>query len=392
MTEKEKSALKEAFGFEEPDRKDAFIQEFVKLERHNNKKTLFPFVIKFVAAAAVMTAVIGNAVLMPKDIKNLENDNIIAEINDETTTVKKDETTTVKKTDKAETATTHITTTKVKKTSLTTVISTNTSKTSVSDATTVLTTVKDTTVATTDSQNLNTTTTVRSEAEHESTRVNEQQEKTDSPSGIHHRDLTVSVDKSYPHREKTITEDQLLNIGSNSPVTSNDPSSDESFQPKDSSKSGINIDISEMYNNSCAVVLANLDEIVYTSIGGKAFTAENITVTQVYKGDIQENDRITVFFKGGFIPAEEYSELYGFPPMPNQDEYSVKVAGESGGDQKEGKSYIFFLKGSGETLPNGAYEPINMGNLSVFELQQNLCRSVGDGNLMFTISQIESGF
>ena len=41
MTDKEKNALKEAFGFEDPDKKNEFVQEFVKLENYNNKKSLF---------------------------------------------------------------------------------------------------------------------------------------------------------------------------------------------------------------------------------------------------------------------------------------------------------------------------------------------------------------
>ncbi len=389
MTDKEKNALKEAFGFEDPDKKNEFVQEFVKLENYNNKKSLFPFIIKFAAAAAMMTAVIGTAIMMPKDIKQPGNDNLI--------TVTTEEATTAKKANNATASTTIIITTKIKTTLTTTVSSTRTAKATASDKTTAITITQAATTAVTASQS--TTTAVRNESERQTTKdnelptneSNERQEESNS-ADVQYRDLTVSVDKNYPLREKTITEKQYSNIGSNSPVTSGEPSSDETFQPKDGWKNGINIDISEMYKNSCAVVLANLDEIVYTSIGGKAFTAENITVSQVYKGDIQVNDRITVFFTGGFIPAEEYSQLYGFPPMHNQDEYSVKIQGESGGNQEQGRSYVFFLKENSGSIPNGAYEPTNMGNISAFELQQDFYRSVGDVNLMITISQLESGF
>ena len=385
MTEKEKSALKEAFGFEEPDRKEEFAQEFAKLESGRNKKPLFPFIIKFAAAAAMMTAVIGAAIMMPKDIKHFSSDSTLTETTSETASA-------AVSTKKAETATAPQTTTKAKTTS-TAAVSTEKAETTTASAvdTTVSATIKAATAAT--SAPITTSTAAaRTEAVQPTTKADMQNEKEESAPGLRYRDLTVSVDRNYPLRGKTITEEEYSGNASNKPEVIGEDSSDESFHPKDNEKSGINIDISEMYNDSCAVVLANLDEIVYTSIGGEAFTAENITVSKVFKGDIRANDRVTVFFRGGFIPAEEYSELYGFPPIACQEEYSVEVAGESGGRQNVGHSYVFFLMNNGEAVPDGAYEPVKMGNMSVFEQQQDILRAVGDENLVFTIQQAENGF
>ena len=387
MTDKERKALKEAFGFEDPDRKEIFAQEFIKLDSGKTKKPLFPTIVKFAAAAAVMTAVIGTAVTMPKDIKHFGSNDNITEITEAVTTVDNEI--------KGEEASTSVTVT-VKTTSKTTVSSSKAATTASSAKAAETTSAPapsgtassaqhsvNTTAATGSSKSENVTTT-------EPLRKDEAETESVKPSG---RDMRVSVDKSYPLRDKIISADAfMLKEESAQKPGIEDSSSDNAFQPKDSDNFGINMDISEMYNNSCAVVLANLDEIVYTSIDGQAYTAENINVIKVYKGDLEPSDRLTVFFRGGFIPAEEYAGLYGFPPIENQNEYSVNIEGESGGEQKQGQNYVFFLKYSSYPVPDRAFEPTSSGNMSVFEPDGRVCTSVGDERCSFNISQAENGF
>ena len=387
MTDKERKALKEAFGFEEPDRKEIFAREFIKLDSGKVKKPLFPIVIKFAAAAAIMTAVIGTAVTMPKDIKHFGNNDNITELTEAVTPadneIKGEEastsaTVTVKTTSKAA-----VSTSKAAAATASAVKTTETTAITVAGTTSSAQHSVNTTTAEGNSKSENITTTTQ-------LRADEAKDETVTLTG---RDMTVSVGKTYPLRDKLISADAFImkEESAQKPGISDSPS-DNAFPPKDSDNCGINIDISEMYDNSCAIVLANLDEIVYTSIDGKAYTAENINVIRVYKGDLEPNDRITVFFGGGFMPAEEYAELYDFPPIEDHEEYSVRVEGDSGGEQKQGQTYVFFLKNSSYPVPDGAFEPTSSGNMSVFELNGGVCKAVGDEGTSFMISQAENGF
>ena len=387
MTDKERKALKEAFGFEVPDRKDIFVQEFIKLDSGKAKKPLFTIVFKFAAAAAVMAAVIGTAVTMPKDIKHFGNNDNITELTEAVTPADSEikgesastsATVTAKTTSKAAVSTSKAVTT----TASSTKAAETTSASAPSGTTASSQHSANTTTSTGNSKSENVTTTTQ-------LRADEAKDETVTLTG---RDMTVSVGKTYPLRDKLISADAFImkEESAHKPGISDSPS-DNAFPPKDSDNCGINIDISEMYDNSCAIVLANLDEIVYTSIDGKAYTAENLNVIRVYKGDLEPNDRITVFFGGGFMPAEEYAELYGFPPIEDQEEYSVRVEGDSGGEQKQGQTYVFFLKNSYYPVPDGAFEPTSSGNMSVYELEDGVCTAVGDGRSYFMISQAENG-
>ena len=391
MTDREKKALTEAFGFEEPDRKDDFVQEFMKLDSGKVKKPIFPTALKFAAAAAMMAAVIGTAVTMPKDIKQFGNIDTVTESNGTVTTASDNE--------NSEPVTTAKSIVTSKSTSMTA------SKTTVTSSKTVTTTASSAktseaataaSAVTTASVKLSVTTTSvsdQSKNERVTTSAAPIKNGEDVSSAPASRDMRVSVDKQYPLRDNIISEDKLITppsscAGQKPAVDGN--SEDGTFQPKDSDNYGINIDISEMYENSCAVILANLDEIVYTSIDGSAFTAENITVSKVYKGDLTENDMLTVFFRGGFLPAEEYAYMYNYPPAEELDGFSVRISGESDGKQEKGRKYIFFLKNSSYPVPGGAFEPTYNGNMSVFEINQGVCTAVGDERCGFTVSRIEN--
>ena len=393
MTDIEKKALKEAFGFEEPDRKNDFVQEFMKLESGRVKKPLFPTVLKFTAAAAMMAAVIGTAVTIPKDIKHFGNIDTITERTETVTTVSDDEkiepVTTVKSivTSKSTSVTASKTTVTASKTDMTTASSAKASQTASAAASTGTTSSARHSVSTTSASDQNKGEIVTTSA----APIKNGEEVSAAPTS---RDMRLSVDKKYPLRDKIISEDELT--GPPSSCVGQKPAVDEgpadgTFQPKDSDNYSINIDISEMYENSCAVILANLDEIVYTSIDGSAFTAENITVSKVYKGDLTANDMVTVFFGGGFLPAEEYAYMYNYPPAEDMNDFSVRISGVSDGEQEEGRKYIFFLKNSSYPVPEGAFEPTYNGNMSVFEIKQGVCTAVGDERCSFTFSRIENG-
>ena len=401
MTDKEKLALKEAFGFEEPDRKDAFALEFVKLESTKKKRSILPIAVKFAAAAAMMAAVIGTALSFPKNIHDLDSiseDHTITEpaVTTQTvSTVTTDIVTHIKTTSAAVASKT--TSTTASAVSNTTAASATTTKTSVTSKTTVSVSGNNKSTSTAAASHSSSTTTARPAVIISTTTaaadVIGEEDGTDQSSGGSSvmpvsRDRTVYVENVYPLRGRIVDEEDFIN---KSPEPQKPVAGTPATDTKDQDGGAKNIDISEMYENSCAVVLANLDEIVYTSIGGEAYTAETITVQRVYAGDIMTGDRVTLFFRGGYLPAEEYKSLYGFFPLSDEEEYSVRIVRDCTGKQNEGQQYVFFLKQSDYPLPHGAFEPAYNGDSSVFELGNGVCTSVGSDKNSFTISRVENG-
>lgn len=380
MTDKEKKALREAFDFPEPDRKEEFLAEFARLSVNNNKKRLSPVVMRFAAAAAMIAIIVGVFAFMPKDTVDFGHDK------NEIITVT--ETTSVPTSSAVTAATTAVTTAKAVRTDKTT---------SAKTISTAVTTAKQ--AATAKTVTAQRTTAVRTTAVHTTVRTTSAAEKTEAtqkpvttttasksedivpPYGGNNdsgRDMTVSVDMTYPLREKTLTEDQIYpkdsGFENQGPISS---------KPVDTSAL-----LESMYNDSSAVVLANTDEMLYTSIGGFAVTAENLSIVSSYKGDLRENDRITVFFSGGYVPAEKYLENHRDVFIPAPEEYSVYEKGSSRFPQKKGEQYIFFIKND-ESIKNGAYSPVRSGNTAVFRKIQDNYVSVDDGTLYFTEAQLD---
>lgn len=385
MTDKEKKALREAFDFPEPDRKEEFLAEFARLSVNNNKKRLFPVVMRFAAAAAMIAIIIGVFTFMPKDTVDFGHDN------DEIITVT--ETTSVPTSSAVTAATTAVTTSKAVRTDKTTSAkTTSTAVTTAKQATTAKTVTAQRTEA---SQR---TTAVRTTAVHTTVRTTSAAEKTEAtqkpvttttalpedivpPHGGNkdsERNMTVPVDMTYSLRENTLTEDQIYpkdsGFENQGPISS---------KPVDTSAL-----LESMYNDSSAVVLANTDEMLYTSIDGAAVTAENIRIVSSYKGNLRENDRITVFFSGGYVPAEKYLEKHSDVFIPSPEEYSVYEKGESRFPQEKGKQYIFFITKDDESPVSGAYRPVRNGNIAVFRKIQDNYVSVDDGTLYFTEAQL----
>ncbi len=385
MTDKEKKALREAFDFPEPDRKEEFLAEFARLSVNNNKKRLFPVVMRFAAAAAMIAIIVGVFAFMPKDTVDFGHDK------NEIITVT--ETTSVPTSSAVTAATTAVTTSKAVITDKTT--SAKTTSTAVTTAKQAATAKTVTAQRTEASQR---TTAVRTTAVHTTVRTTSAAEKTEAaqkpvttttapPEDIvpphsgnkdSERNMTVPVDMTYPLREKTLTEDQIYpkdsGFENQGPISS---------KPVDTSAL-----LESMYNDSSAVVLANTDEMLYTSIDGAAVTAENISILSSYKGDLRENDRITVFFSGGYVPAEKYLENHSDVFIPSPEEYSVYEKGESRFPQEKGKQYIFFITKDDESPVSGAYRPVRNGNIAVFRKIQDNYVSVDDGTLYFTEAQL----
>lgn len=95
------------------------------------------------------------------------------------------------------------------------------------------------------------------------------------------------------------------------------------------------------------VIIASVDEIIYTEINGEPYTQENITIISSLQGDIKLNymDKISVFIKGGYMPADKFAENHSWINIPPEYRY-VYYSKEQIPEQQAGKNYIFFLKKS----------------------------------------------
>lgn len=389
MTDKELKALKEAFDFPEPDRKDEFIAEFSRLSDNRDKKHMLPIVMRFAAAAAMFAVIIGVLTHMPKDTTDFGsgNDGIVSATETTTETVSTAPTAAVTTTVTAEEAvkTEKTTTSKVTGSAVTTAKTVTAEKTTAANKTTAssATAAPKTTALHTTTAHITVRTTSRT------TETTQKPVTTTTPpipadidiphaanKGENH-DMTVSPDIIYPLRDKTLTEDQLY------PQDGAVQQGAATGKPKDE----ISV-LEQMYNDSSAVILANVDEMVYTSIDGCAVTAENISVISSYKGELTEKDMITVFFSGGYVPAEKYMETHGDAYISSPEEYSIYEKGESRSTQDKGKQYIFFIRKGGDDLPDGAYSPVSSGNTAVFRKVRNNYVSVDDANIRFTEAQL----
>lgn len=385
MTDKEKKALREAFDFPEPDRKDEFIAEFAKLCDNKDKKPLFPFFMRFAAAAAMLTLIIGVLVNMPKDTLDFGNGSSVivqsteapsetegAVITNVTVTAAKavsTTVTTVKTTSSAAATAKNVTTVKA----VTTAKAETTAKNSDSAPTTSAapTSAKAQEIITT------VTTTAKKENSAESAQTMTTTESTKESADIRGRNMTVCPDIIYKVRDKTIPEEALYAMTETGPSVLK-PSGDGSSYSV----------LMQMYNDSSAVILANVDEMLYTFIDGEIFTAEQLSVHSVIKGSLIPSDKISVYFEGGYMPAEMYLESHSDAQLDDPEEYSVYVHGSSINRQDIGSEYLFFINNGAENIPEGAYSPVSSGNISVFRKVRDIYVSLDKPDLVLSEDEL----
>lgn len=95
------------------------------------------------------------------------------------------------------------------------------------------------------------------------------------------------------------------------------------------------------------VIIASVDEVIYTEINGEPYTQENITIISSLQSNIKLNymDKISVFIKGGYMPADKFAENHSWINIPPEYQY-VYYSKKQIPEQQVGKNYIFFLKKS----------------------------------------------
>ncbi|MDE6797459.1 MAG: hypothetical protein K2J36_05560 [Ruminococcus sp.] len=136
-----------------------------------------------------------------------------------------------------------------------------------------------------------------------------------------------------------------------------DSESNDSMPPTEPDVTGI---FRQMIAESDLIAIVEVDEIIYTGFEGVPYTQENVIVKDVIYGDIQTNSRISVYCKGGYIPAEEY--------FMNVYKENVTVLDYAGNRKfsEVGDVYMCFLKEK-----DGIYYLTGLNDISKFECHED---------------------
>lgn len=188
------------------------------------------------------------------------------------------------------------------------------------------------------------------------------------------RDFTVvPAVRYYPDSEIYITDSESTDV----------------IRPPTSQDYGTEI-FREMAENSDLIAIVAVDEIIYTGFDGKPYTQENALVMDVIYGDIPANSRISIYCKGGYIPANEYSPDKHIN-MEELIENNVTVLDYAGNNNfsQVGDSYICFLKKSDGTFPDGSYYLTGLNNISKFALYGDNCMNLNNHQYL-TLNEIQS--
>ena len=362
MNNKEREALERAFDIPEPEKCNEFIEELLKKENTKKRRGIvlfqrMPAVLRYSLAACLVIAVIG----IIGNIGNLTDtdkyrDKEPASFNSETTTYTPEEESTTETTS-APSQDSYITTISTvsggnANTTVTTVKGSDIKNTVTSTAKVTGRSVRTLTVHGRTSHPVRTTaakttkklsgivTTAKAARTSPArttivTTIARNNVTTDtpsiptiptSPSGIEPAgtggDHTVEPPVRYDIKGRIYTKDQL----SNNKGTEGPPVTDGDVPPS----------LDNMIRHSDLILLAEVDEVIFTKINGKLTTQENVTIMEPYYGDMNYYERISVYADGGYMPMSEYR-----PDVdPNGTYY------EPGGNTtiaKEGDYYIYFL-------------------------------------------------
>ena len=104
------------------------------------------------------------------------------------------------------------------------------------------------------------------------------------------------------------------------------------------------------------MIRGRVENILYTSANGVAYTQLDIYVTEVMRddGSLVPGDRISVRFLGGYISAREYCDRMGWDTQVPDD--SVVYEGSDNYCIPDiGSEYIMFLNDGGYNIPDGGF-------------------------------------
>ena len=154
------------------------------------------------------------------------------------------------------------------------------------------------------------------------------------------------------------------NYVSRDELTGNSSKSENTAGPSDNSEDD---DKRKPYRYSNAVITGIVDEVIYTKVNDECYVQLNITVQDKIKGVLNEGDRISVFYDGGYMYASEYLSRVGIDKeVP--DDLMVDLNYDSSYEPEAGKKYFFFLIYGYRYITDGAYMLSSTGEESIFRM------------------------
>ncbi len=146
----------------------------------------------------------------------------------------------------------------------------------------------------------------------------------------------------------------------------------------------------EIKSKSAYIVSGKVTDIFYTKAQNMPYTQIDISITESYGvlSKYSVGDSISIYIPGGYMPSDEYFEIY---PKRKPYDGDFTVFDDAGNPEfpEKGENYIFFLKDSGDGIPDGAVIPVTCDTRSVFKKEcssseTNIYTSLGNNLLEFT--------
>lgn len=121
--------------------------------------------------------------------------------------------------------------------------------------------------------------------------------------------------------------------------------------------------------NAQSIVCAEIINVIYTRFNNKPYTQLNLLVKYSLSGNISDYSEISLYIRGGYMPAAEYAELNGIEyEYADDDEIIIYDYGESDKifDISDiGSEYIFIIGYDSGNLPKNVYQTVTDSDKSV---------------------------
>ncbi|MCM1506297.1 MAG: hypothetical protein NC177_04055 [Ruminococcus flavefaciens] len=167
-------------------------------------------------------------------------------------------------------------------------------------------------------------------------------------------------------------------------------SNDSIFPPEfDPSLTNSVQNIESIIKDSDLIVLATVNKVIYTGIDSKPYTQENITVLNAIYGFIPEGAKISVYSKGGYIPASEYS-----PDMSIDLEEAIENNSTlfdpslNNSTPCENNIYLYLLNTNDGDFPDGSYSLTTLSDVSKFRYENGNYINVNNNNLVLSSEEL----
>lgn len=144
-------------------------------------------------------------------------------------------------------------------------------------------------------------------------------------------------------------------------------------------------DLSSLADQAELIVIADVEQTFYTQAALEPYTQLDLHVCSVLKGSCNENDKISVYEKGGYLPLDVAAASY---PVLAQMQDAPDTIEFPGNGTRPGDRRCFFLKRSTDpAIPDGAFVYVVSDRVSCLRQKQSSFYSM-DGSIITTISEL----